>query len=79
VNVSTAHRIRLQHLDRERPVQPGDSVVVDLGHATDVTGQQAWRIRSLVAGAASVQLRGSTGPVRDWVASVLVDNPDVTT
>jgi len=76
VNVTVAHRIRLRRLDQERPVQPGDLVLVDLGHAHDVTTAQMWRLRALVTGAARVELHGSTRKLRDQIADFLHRNAD---
>ncbi len=80
MNVTSVHEINLAHLDRARPAQPGDRVRVHLGASTwHITSADAWRIRSLVYGAAHVQLVGGTSPLRDWIATVIADTREADT
>ncbi len=70
-------RIRLAHIDRERPVYPGDDVQVDLGQVSDVRLVDLWRLRSLTIDANTVTLVGATSTVRAQVRQFLIDHPDV--
>lgn len=69
--VSSCHRIRLSRLESAKPCPPGDHVRVDLGDTTNVTSEQAWRLRGLVAGAERVELSGSTAHQRAYLTSFL--------
>jgi len=65
------HVIRVAALDRAKHCPPGGWVRIELGDTARIGYDVAWRIRGLVAGAARVQLAGSTESERRYLEDFL--------